>query len=170
MAQPIFNMYQTLAPKLSWQVHCLEVLGFSITSVGTVLAFFRLFEWVVFVVAVGTVVNNFTQYLALDARLAAVNRAVRDLQNLFTWWDALSIVDRRTRRAKDHAVRTCEGAVLNEVTMWTRSAVQELTDLDAGPAAQDNKENESQSLKKDWVTEVAEPELGLHNQVNFLSG
>jgi hypothetical protein len=44
---------------------------------------------------------------------------IHDLQNLRTWWDSLSVIDRRTRMAKNHAVMVLEQAVLNQAMART---------------------------------------------------
>ena len=59
-------------------------------------------------------------------RLGAANAGVRDLQNMLTWWSAQSLVDRRTRHAKAHAVGVVESALL----AFTCAGQEQLTEIE----------------------------------------
>ncbi|KAK3283605.1 hypothetical protein CYMTET_8693 [Cymbomonas tetramitiformis] len=120
--KPMFKKYQAQAPYLARNMQSLEVLGFCVTACGTMLATLQYQEWVAFTVLLGTTIANIVKHTGLPRHVAATNVCLKSLQNLITFWDALSLVDRRTRRVKSHCLAVMEGAILDEAAAWTDSA------------------------------------------------
>ena len=56
---------------------------------------------------------------SLVDQVAACNSALRDINRLLTWWESLSMIDRRSRHSRAHAVQTCENAILTAISSRT---------------------------------------------------
>ena len=56
--------------------------------------------------------ESVADYLYLPKQLEAANSALEDINNLLQWWDALSLLQRKTRAVKLKCVQTVEGATL----------------------------------------------------------
>lgn len=142
--QPVFKRYQNLSPVLRRKLFRLELIGIAMTAAGTLLAFLQMMEWVAFVVVLGSVVSNIISYLGLQNRLTATNGCTRELQNLQTWWESSSLVDKRTRMTKNVCVGTVEGAVLAYTQAWTVTA---RAAMKAMLSDQKNEEDQEQGKK-----------------------
>uniref|UniRef100_A0A7S3JU93 Uncharacterized protein n=1 Tax=Aureoumbra lagunensis TaxID=44058 RepID=A0A7S3JU93_9STRA len=111
-AKPTAHYFQKCAPRLSSALSLLELLTNIVTSAGALLALINRAELVSFTVALAVAISNIIEFFALRPQLDTANAAVRDVQNMLSWFCAQSLVDRRTRTAKQHAVRVVEQAIL----------------------------------------------------------
>lgn len=99
-----------IAQKLSF----LCSAGFILTSMGAVLAVpgIDLGSWVAITVAMSTAVSATVEYFQVKTERDTRNANLGEFQNLMTWWESLSIIDKRTRKAKNKALQTIEGGEL----------------------------------------------------------
>ena len=51
-------------------------------------------------------------YFYIPAQLAETNKALENLHNLLSWWDSLSLIQRKARSTKKQCCLTTEGAIL----------------------------------------------------------
>merc|ERR1712232_1183071 len=105
----------TNAPKLAWRFQMLERFSLFLNAVVVGFAVPRdinISHWLTLCVSTKVLVMNVIEYAAYNMRLTALNSGVKDMQNLLTWWESLSVIDRRTREAKTQAVVTVEQAML----------------------------------------------------------
>merc|ERR1711920_24220 len=97
--------YSKKAPQLHRRLQFLEHLNMIANAAAVAIAVpGTLSHWVSFAVSVKVLIMNITEYQAYGMRLGAINGGLRDLRNLGTWWNSLSVIDRRTRMAKTHVV------------------------------------------------------------------
>jgi len=153
--KPMLLYYSSKAPKMSRKLSMLEYLIMFLDGALVILALpGDLNHWVSFTVTVRVLIMNIIQYTAYAPQLGSLNNGVRDLQNLVTWWDSLSVIDRRTRNAKLLAVSTVEQVMLNHASSRTAeisnivnpSSVAEQTmdstDEKASPSSMRNKRSD----------------------------
>ena len=93
--------------------------------------------YVAICVTISATISAIIEYHNLPRRVPALNTALRDVHNLLTWWAGLTLVDRRTRLAKQHMVSTLEAASLSLVTAVT---VKPTKDAASGQAMQEGEE------------------------------
>ena len=110
--RPVTMAFQKNGPIISNKISALEMTGTVLMSCGSVLAVIKLGTWVALVIATVAILQNVSEYLGLTQERASINNGLSDLQNLRTWWEALSVVDRRTRKSKELAVCTVEKAII----------------------------------------------------------
>jgi hypothetical protein len=113
--KPIMVLCGTTAPKMAWRLQMLERLSLFLNAVTVAFAVpkdINVSHWLVLCVSAKVLVMNVIEYCAFQMRLTALNSGVKEMQNLLTWWESLSVIDRRTREAKTMAVSTVEQAML----------------------------------------------------------
>ena len=118
-AKAVKRVFERRAPMVSFVLNTCEVLGFVVTSAGSILAVVGYTEWVVLTVLVTTIIKNAIAAAGWRPELAALNSGLLDIQNLYVWWNSLTIGDRGTRSTKEHCVSTVEGALMNVVAAKT---------------------------------------------------
>ena len=113
-AKPLTDYYEKATPVWARRLGRLESLGFVLTSMGAVLAVpgINLGSWVAITVAMSTAVNATVEYFQLKTERDTRNATLGDFQNLMTWWESLSIIDKRTNKAKLRALNTVEKGIL----------------------------------------------------------
>ncbi|GMH71919.1 hypothetical protein TL16_g05779 [Triparma laevis f. inornata] len=113
-ATPLALAYEKHTPVISDQLSFLEITVFLLTSSGAVLAVpgVELGSWVAITVAMATAVTSYLEYFQLRVERDTRNNSLAEFQNLVTWWESLSIIDKRTKQSKEKAVSTIENGVL----------------------------------------------------------
>lgn len=104
------------APVLEKQLSFLELFAQISTSASAVLALVGLAQWVAIPISIATLTHSIIEYFSLSEQVSVNNSALRDVQNLLTWWDSLSMLDRRSRHARARAAAVLEGAILASVS------------------------------------------------------
>jgi hypothetical protein len=110
---PLVCKYKEEAPKVNRIFTALELISFSFTSFGALLAVLNLAEWVAITVAIAGALQSAVARSGLRARRDQLNVNISILHNLLTWWDSLTIVERRTLAAREKIVLTTEDCVLS---------------------------------------------------------
>ena len=113
-AKPITLAYEKQTPLISDKLSFLEILVFVLTSAGAVLAVpgINMGSWVAITVALSTAVTSYIEYFQLRIERDTRNNSLSEFQNLMTWWESLSIIDKRTKQSKEKALAIIEGGVL----------------------------------------------------------
>jgi hypothetical protein len=155
--KPIMLYFGRVSPQLAQRLRVLQALSaiFNVAVVALALPQgVNLGHWLTLFVSLKVLIMNVIEYAAYGVQLAALNTGTKDLQNLLTWWESLSVIDRRTRQAKTRAVATLEQAMLKAFTARTgevasvfQSVVTSRDDNDSDKE-KDNKNNESQGGAK----------------------
>ena len=91
----------------------LEFSVISLQTAGSILAVIGQTDWIVVTVALSSQCMAIIDYFYIPSQLAATNKALEDAHNLISWWDSLSLVQRKTRSCKRKCADAIENAVLN---------------------------------------------------------
>jgi len=111
-------------PALAKQLTILEVLALLSNAVGGVLSILGYAQWVSVAVAAGIVFASLQDYYSLPAQVTASNEATAELHAMLSWWDSLSLVQRKTRDTKQKCAELAEGAILKPIGAKTGSAAK----------------------------------------------
>ena len=79
-------------------------------------------EWIALTVAVGALLQNFSEYFGFARERSSVNAGLKSVENMLSWWESLSVVDRRTTMSKQIAVGMTEGSFMIWAEARTSSA------------------------------------------------
>ena len=114
-ARPILSYFEKTAPWRAFELQCLEVVIFCISSAGAVLVGLKkeLAPYVALTVAVGFVCKSAIEFTRLDKQVETYNKSQRELHNLINQWDGMTRTERRTRSTIKQVVGTVETAMLN---------------------------------------------------------
>lgn len=110
--RPIVDYLEGRAPVMSQRFNGLEGGYLIASTTGAVLAIIGLADWVAVSVAIASTAMALNDYFYVPAQLGATNRALGQCHNLITWWDSLSLVQRKTRAVKLQCATTVEGSLL----------------------------------------------------------
>lgn len=125
---PLVRMYEKMGPELDWQLSALEVAAFTLTRCGALFAVCGLAEWVAITVAIAAAVESFIAHLNLRSQREVVNKNINTIQNMLTWWDSLTIVERRTVHCRERAVLTVEDCVV--AFAETKTGINRVSDFE----------------------------------------
>ena len=92
---------------------------------GAVLAVMGYAEWVAVSAAVALVCQSLVDYFYLSPIVVAINDALQQVHNLISWWDSLSLIQRKSRAVKARAASVTETALLQIIAARTGLAVAE---------------------------------------------
>jgi hypothetical protein len=114
-ARPILAYIEKTAPWRSFELQCLEVAIFVVSSLSAVMVGLRqeLAPYVALTVAVGFVCKSAIEFTRLDKQVETFNNSQRELHNLLNQWDGMTRTERRTRSTIKQVVGTVETAMLN---------------------------------------------------------
>lgn len=111
------------SPVLARHLQLLEFFAQTMTSASAILALVGFAQWVAIPISVATLTHSIIEYYDLPQQVTVNNNSLRDVHNLMTWWNSLSMIDRRSRHAKAHAAGVLEGAILASVSASASSSV-----------------------------------------------
>ena len=117
--RPMAAYLEAVGPRLARQMQGLEMLSQLANAAGATLAVLGYAEWVALTVAISAVFNALSDYYALTQCCTAANGALADVHNLLSWWDSLSLVQRKTRAVKAKCATVAEGAILSLISAQT---------------------------------------------------
>ena len=114
-ARPILSYIEKTAPWRAFELQCLEVAIFVVSSLSAVMVGLRqeLAPYVALTVAVGFVCKSAIEFTRLDKQVETFNKSQRELHNLLNQWDGMTRTERRTRSTIKQVVGTVETAMLN---------------------------------------------------------
>ena len=105
---PLVRLYEYKAPLLNSRLTTLEVVSFIFTSFGALLAVINLAHWVAITVAIAASLESYISHSGLRQQRDILNKNIKEIQNMLTWWDSLTIVERRQLQNREKAVMTTE--------------------------------------------------------------
>jgi len=113
-AKPITLAYERQTPVIANKLSALEITVFVLTSAGAILAIpgIDMGSWVAITVAMSTAVTSYIEFFQLRIERDTRNSSLTEFQNLQTWWESLSIIDKRTKQSKEKALGTIEGGIM----------------------------------------------------------
>ena len=127
------------APVLSRRLQFLELSSQMCNASSAILAVAGLSSYVAIPIALSALLQSLIEYYALVTQVSACNTALRDVKKLMTWWESLSMIDRRARHSRAHAVQTCENAILMAISSRTTSVSKADEDAPTSDSGGDSK-------------------------------
>lgn len=142
------RVFERRSPQVSNILNTFEIMGFVVTSSGSILAIVGYTEWVVLTVLMTTIIKNGIAAAGWRPELAALNAGLLDIQNLCVWWESLTIGDRGTRATKEHCVSTIECALQNVTAAKTVNVEEKGIDEEVDAEGPPKSEKEGSARKK----------------------
>ena len=99
-------------------------------------------------VGFASALSSYIDYSGLKVRRSVMNENITKLTNLMTWWDGLTIVEKRTLSSRNYAVELVEDCVLNLAEKYTGVSPISMDSMDGGPAENDGQSKEEFSQAK----------------------
>ena len=127
-ARPICSMLEELAPWKARQLQLLEFISLGAQAAGAVLAVIGFSEWVATVVALSIIFQSLMDYFFLNSQVVALNEALQQMHRLLSWWDSLSLIQRKSRSVKSFAADVVESAVLTITAARTGQSITQSAD------------------------------------------
>ena len=115
---------ENIAPGLARQLNLLEVLALLSNATGGVIAVFGYAQWVSVCVAAGIIFSALQDYYSLPAQVTATNESTSEIHSLLSWWDSLSLVQRKAPDAKTKCADIAESAICKQIAAKTSSTVK----------------------------------------------
>jgi len=109
------GILERIAPGLARELTILEIMALLANATGGVLAVLGYAPWVAVVVAAGIIFTSMQDYWSLSSQVTATNEAASEVHSLISWWDSLSLVQRKTREARSRSAEVAEGAILKHI-------------------------------------------------------
>jgi len=106
-------------PSLALQLNILEVCALLANAFGGMLAVLGYAQWVSVAVATGIIFASLQDYYALPSQVGASNEATAEIHSVISWWDSLSLVQRKKRDTKQKAAELAEAAILKPIAAQT---------------------------------------------------
>eukprot|EP00927_Polykrikos_kofoidii_P050174 TRINITY_DN44099_c0_g1_i1.p1 TRINITY_DN44099_c0_g1~~TRINITY_DN44099_c0_g1_i1.p1 ORF type:complete len:852 (+),score=139.59 TRINITY_DN44099_c0_g1_i1:98-2557(+) len=125
--QPMLSDFKRRAPWLNRALCCAQSLTVLLTTMNAALATLQGQAWIPVVVSVISSLQSLMDFHLIQARLQAVNKAAKTLQNLLIWWEGLSLVEKRYPENKENLVQTCESVVSAEQVWPGQGSVGKLS-------------------------------------------
>ena len=117
--RPLTVYLEKRAIVMSKRNQMLEFAVVSLQTAGSVLAVIGQADWIVLTVAVSSQCMALIDYFYIPSQLSATNSALEKAHNLLSWWDSLSLVQRKTPKVKLTVSETVENAVLALIAAQT---------------------------------------------------
>lgn len=123
--------YRRKIDELNRQFVVLQWTVITLGGIATVMAATRLELWVALVTSIVTAITTFLGYQQSEARITRYQQAVTDLEDLKTWWSAMSPEEQNDYRTFDALVDSTELVLQSEVSGWVLNMKEVLIRLDA---------------------------------------
>jgi len=144
--EPLLRKYKIDAQRVQRIDYGLNMLCFTATLSSTILAAFAGSRTLVpITVAVGSSLHTFIAHSNFKKELSGLNMTISTLMGCLTFWDSLSIVDRRLVSTRERIVREVETAVM---TVVTDVSVIQAQDSGEKPAANAEKKKKKKKKQK----------------------
>ena len=117
--EPMLAYYQTKLPRCYRRRFVMEltlVLGGLVSSV---LAFYKLHEWIPVVASFTAVVSGWLEFDNTAKKLSRYNDTVAACRNTTMWWESLGDVEKANKRNIEKLTREIEGAFRVERQAWS---------------------------------------------------
>jgi hypothetical protein len=122
--QPLIAEYKARSPVLSRRLGSFHFVMVVLTALTTGLAMTPFRLWVPIVVSIGAAVATTLEWEQLLNRHRNVNKCLEELTDLYTWWESLSMVEKRMPKFKEHLVFATENNNDAEISAFVKSTVR----------------------------------------------
>jgi len=142
--QPMILEFQDTARKLGTATKIIQTIVALLTGLTTLAAAvkqYNLQPLVPVLVGLVSLLNAFFGFENIQVRLVNVQRALETLQNQETWWQSLSLTERREFENKERLVAVTEEQSDADISAWKKSSKPVQKSNDNNDAAQVETEN-----------------------------
>jgi len=122
--QPLINEYKARSPVLSRRVGAFHLMLVFLTALTTGLSMTSYRLWVPLVVGVGAAIATTLEWEQLQNRHRNVNQCLEELGDLFTWWESLSMVEKRMPKHKEQLVFCTENNNDAEISAFVKASAR----------------------------------------------
>jgi hypothetical protein len=143
---PMAVHFSNKAPGLSSWLHVVTTLGVVLSVASSALA---AFGYSVFVPAALAVSGSFTAFLSYqqtELRLMQTNAAYNQLNQLFSWWEGLTMIEKRVPGNKDTLIKGAEMIILSQATIFSGGGGSKRDDNDKNK--DDDNDDDNKNDKK----------------------
>ena len=144
--EPMVRFYQGRLPAYYRSRTVFEVLLLVGSLAGTVMAFFKVDEWVAIAAAVSALVTAWAAFTGTKQKLNRYSNTIEKVQSIMLWWRALTPTDKALPAKIRHLVMSCEEAFEREREGWASTSMT--TALLAQAASDDQHGDEDHDKKK----------------------
>ena len=116
--RPQIAWYQVRIPRSNLQRVLLKFLGLGVTVASSILARYSYIRVVVVATAFGSALQSYSEYNDTAKKVERYNRAIAGLENLLTWWESLSRVERGSEHNIAKLVHSGEQCISDERLAW----------------------------------------------------
>lgn len=119
----MIEFFQSRLPRYSRAHACAQIALVLFSSTGAALAFLGHSKHVAIVSAVAAAVTAWVEFHAAADKLQRYNASITQLQNLVTWWQSLSDIERAGSPAITRLVVESEDVLASELRAWGSTSV-----------------------------------------------
>jgi hypothetical protein len=134
------SYYRKTTRRLDRKIRILYYLSFTVAGGATLLTVTNNQVWIAVTSAVIAGIGTYLGYSQLESSIVKYNQGCTDLENIKTWWMALSAQDQAKQENFDSLVKHTEQTVKAEIDGWVQQMQNSLIDL--------NKAQEKQHVQR----------------------
>jgi len=123
--QPLIAEYKARSPVLSRRLGFFHLIMVFLTALTTGLAMTPYRLWVPFVVSIGAAFATTLEWEQLQNRHRNVNQCLEELNDLYTWWESLSMVEKRIPKHKEELVFGTECNNDAEISAFVKTSARQ---------------------------------------------
>lgn len=127
---PYLAVYTDITPGISRRITVVSIIVVILTVGSSVLTTFGQTLFIPIAMAFAATITSWQSYHQTEQKLIQTNSAILVLNQLLVWWDALSLIEKRSAHVKKALVLTTESAIQAQVVYYAAKNQQ-------------NKENEN---------------------------
>eukprot|EP00929_Paragymnodinium_shiwhaense_P084674 TRINITY_DN452_c0_g1_i1.p1 TRINITY_DN452_c0_g1~~TRINITY_DN452_c0_g1_i1.p1 ORF type:complete len:993 (+),score=115.47 TRINITY_DN452_c0_g1_i1:91-3069(+) len=143
--QPAIDFYQQRIPLHTRRVFSLELTIMLLGVLGSLLTYMEQVEWVAMSTALASALVAWGEFSDGRSKVERYSKAVTALENLLSWWDSLSDVQKAGRESINKLVCTAEGIISQEQLAWTSTRSKAPASEGRGGEAKDDKKKDAAS-------------------------
>lgn len=156
--QDQLNYYRSKTVKLENKLTRLQWLILGGGAVGTFLVAIEMEIWIALTTSIVTALTTYLEYQQVENTLMRYNQTATDLENVRSWWIALSDEEQADPRNIDKLVAQTETTIHSEHAAWVQEMQDAMAEL---RAEQTDKENEDED--GDGTTKIEAGDLLITN-------
>ena len=133
--KPQIGWYQKRIPRSNAQRVLLKLLALAVTVASSILARYAYIRVVVVATAFGSALTSYGEYNDTAKKVERYNRAIAGIENLLTWWESLSRVERASEANIAKLVHSGEQCISDERLAWQSTSANGRDDDGVGHEA-----------------------------------
>jgi hypothetical protein len=122
--RPMIKWYEMRIPRYYRRRIIFTVLSICVSVAASVLARYSMLHIVTCVAAFGSMVTSYDEYLDTSRKIERYNRAISKIKNLLSWWESLGSIDKVSRSATLHLIKTGEEIFGEERLAWQSTSAK----------------------------------------------